>query len=67
MYSLCEVEKALENENLSDALYKLHRFANSEGFHQLSSWCMAEMNGYVGRTTQQERDQSRDYRTVTVQ
>jgi hypothetical protein len=46
MYSLDEINDALENGNLSDALYKTQRFAQECGLTQLAKWCSWEPNGY---------------------
>ena len=67
MYSFQEVEKALDAEPLSSALYKLGRFVSAHNLDELSAWCTAELEGYTGRTTREEKEQSHEYRTVAVQ
>src|SRR5437868_12140362 len=46
MYSLDEINEALEKDKLSDALYKMERFAREHGLTDLAAWCSWELNGY---------------------
>ena len=48
MYSLQEVELALEHHDsrLSETLYKIERFAYSQGLTELADWSRQELDGY---------------------
>ena len=48
MYNLEEINQSLENEKLSDALYKMERFANSQGMTEIEEWCSHELSGWEG-------------------
>lgn len=50
MYSLDEVNAALDNDSVSDAIYKIQRFAESQGLTELSRWCHLELDGYKDST-----------------
>jgi hypothetical protein len=66
MYSYEEVEEALDNEPLSDALYKMERLARDKGCVGLARWCFLELNGYFG-SSKDEKEANHEYRTVAVQ
>jgi hypothetical protein len=66
MYSLKEIENALEKDKLSDALYKLERFARAKDLSELSEWCSYELNGYPKGDYQKE-EVILKYRTLSVQ
>src|SRR5579872_4761800 len=66
MYSLAEVETALDREPLSDALYKMERFARASNLIELADWCHCELHGYDG-SEQEEIKRNRENRTVAVQ
>lgn len=65
MYTFEEVETALNDKPLSDALYMMQRYAESQGFTDLARWCSLELNGYKD-TTEDERKEV-DYRSLNVQ
>lgn len=69
MYTLDEVNSALENNKLSDALYKLERFGKSQGLTELEDWCSYELNGYKDKPKSDEEDRkiSENYRNVAVE
>lgn len=54
MYSLDEINEALEKEKLSDALYKMKRFAREQGLTELTEWCSHELDGYPNGTNQDD-------------
>jgi len=66
MSSLKEVKVALDNEPLSDALYKMERFAQAHGLKELGDWCNRELHGYDG-SNKPEEDKNREYRSLAVQ
>jgi hypothetical protein len=66
MYTYQEVEKALDNEPLSDALYKMERLALHKGCLDLARWCSLELNGYFG-SSKEEKEANHEYRTIAVQ
>jgi hypothetical protein len=66
MYSLKEVRAALDNEPLSNALYKMERFARAHDLTALADWCGRELNGYDG-SNKPEEDENRKYRSLAVQ
>jgi len=67
MYSLEEVNNSLENEKLSDVLYKMERFAKTQGFTEIENWCSLELNGYEGVDfSDDERSAVMKYRYVSV-
>lgn len=66
MYSLKEVRTALDNEPLSNALYKMEHFARAHELTALADWCNRELHGYDG-SNQPEEDKNRKYRSLAVQ
>jgi hypothetical protein len=66
MYSLKEIRSALDNEPLSNALYKMERFAREHELTALAEWCNRELHGYDG-SNKAEEDQNREYRSLAVQ
>jgi hypothetical protein len=66
MYSLKEVRTALDNEPLSNALYKMERFARAHDLTALADWCNHELHGYDG-SNKPEEDKNRKYRSLAVQ
>jgi hypothetical protein len=66
MYTLKEVKSALDNESLSDALYKMERFARKHDLAELADWCTREQHGYDG-SNKPEEDKNREYRSLPVQ
>lgn len=64
MYSFDEVNNSLENEKLSDALYKMGRFACAQGLTDLATWCDREFNGYADN---QVDEVELDYRVMVVE
>lgn len=64
MYTNEEVEIALENEPLQEALYKMEAYARSHGFADLATWCNYERTGYPAHFT---REDVEDYRFVNLQ
>ncbi len=70
MYSLQEVEVALDQHDwlLSDALYKMERFAEAHGLTSLTEWCKLEAEGYYGHNlTTEKANQDLSYRVIPVQ
>ncbi len=70
MYTPQEVEEALEQHDwlLSDALYKMERFAQVQGLTTLAEWCNKEANGYYGDSlATSEVKQKTPYRIIPVQ
>jgi hypothetical protein len=63
MYSLDEINEALEKDKLSDALYKMERFAREHGLTDLATWCSWELNGYPSGHGQEDIK----HRTVGMQ
>jgi hypothetical protein len=66
MYSLKEVRTTLDNEPLSNALYKMERFARAHDLTVLADWCNRELHGYDG-SNKPEEDKNREYRSLAVQ
>lgn len=67
MYSLEEVNQSLENEKISTSLYKLERFATSQGLTELANWSSNELNGYSNsKVKDEEKDIIEKYRYVPV-
>lgn len=64
MYTREEVEAALDTESLSDALYKLERFAEVQGLTELAMWCRHELTGYEDGAS---ADEFRAYRMLAVE
>ncbi len=64
MYSLEEINQSLENEKLSNALYKMERFANSQGMTEIEKWCLRELNGWEDVDSGEEREPIVKYRYV---
>ncbi len=64
MYSQSEIESALDNHDwlLSEALYKIGRFAESQGLSDLAEWANEELNGY---SAGYEISEERPYRVVS--
>lgn len=70
MYSLDEINEALENGKLSDALYKIQRYAQEHELTQLAKWCSWELNGYPNgyeEIDQSEETKIMKYRTIPVE
>ncbi len=67
MYTFEEVNTALEKEALSDALYKLQRFAHAQGLSELEEWTELELSGYADCNDKGAEEQARKYRTAPVQ
>jgi len=66
MYSLQEVSDSLDGGKLSDALYKLQRFADAQGLKALADWCSRELRGYGG-SSQADYEAAKGYRTSVIQ
>ncbi len=63
MYSIEDVKDALENEKLSDALFKLENLAERHGLTELAEWCSKELRGYENNDRTDEKTR---YRLVDV-
>ncbi|NJL43075.1 MAG: hypothetical protein HC856_09295 [Pseudanabaena sp. RU_4_16] len=59
--ALDEIGNGIRSGSLSDALLKLHDFAQANGQTALSQWAIAELNGYATDVTYPS------YRTVSLQ
>lgn len=66
MYSLQEIKSALDRETLSDALYKMERFARANSVNDLADWCKLELHGY-DPVHKEERERVTELRSVAVQ
>jgi hypothetical protein len=66
MYSLKEVRAAIDNEPLSNALYKMEQFARAHELTGLADWCKHELHGYDG-SNKPEEEKNGEYRSLAVQ
>lgn len=70
MYSLDEINESLEKDKLSDALYKIQRFAKEQGLTDLATWCSWELTGYPSgqdKLSESKEQEVREYRYLVVQ
>jgi hypothetical protein len=70
MYSVDEINEALEKDKLSDVLYKMERFARAQGLTGLAQWCSWELYGYssgYGEVSESAEASIIRYRTIPIQ
>jgi AbiTii len=70
VYSLDEVNEALEKDTLKDALYKMKRYAQQQGHTELAQWCSWELDGYPDgyeKLNESEEGEIIKYRSVSMQ